>query len=109
MRFGLWVELEMVNKDSELYRKHPDWILATPGRSQSHGRKQYVLDFSRKEVVDAVYEMIAKILAESSVSYIKWGYEPEYYRVFIPQSWRRNVRGRCSTVISWAFMIYTSG
>ena len=72
MRFGLWVELEMVNKDSELYRKHPDWILATPGRSQSHGRKQYVLDFSRKEVVDAVYEMIAKILAESSVSYIKW-------------------------------------
>ena len=51
LKFGLWFELEMVNKDSELYRSHPDWILRTPDRSVSHGRKQYVLDFSRKEVV----------------------------------------------------------
>lgn len=72
MKFGLWFELEMVNKDSELFRKHPDWILATPGRAQSHGRKQYVLDFSRKEVVDAIYAMVEKILSESKVSYIKW-------------------------------------
>ena len=72
MKFGLWFELEMVNKDSELYRNHPDWILATPGRSQSHGRKQYVLDFSRKEIVDYIYGLVHKILAESKVSYIKW-------------------------------------
>ena len=46
----------MTNKDSDFYRAHPDWILATPERSQSHGRYQHVLDFSRKEVVDAIYE-----------------------------------------------------
>lgn len=72
MKFGLWFELEMVNKDSELYRSHPDWILQTPNRTASHGRKQYVLDFARKEVVDYIYEMVAKILCESKISYIKW-------------------------------------
>ncbi len=72
MKFGLWFEPEMVNKDSDLYRAHPDWILETPGRSASHGRNQYVLDFSRKEVVDCIYGMMAKILEEAKVSYIKW-------------------------------------
>lgn len=62
----------MVNKDSDLYRKHPDWILQTPGRRVSHGRYQYVLDFSRKEIVDYIYGMIAKLLSESNISYIKW-------------------------------------
>lgn len=72
MKFGLWFEPEMVNKDSDLYRAHPDWILATPDRCQSHGRYQYVLDFSRKEVVDHIYGMMSKILREAKVSYIKW-------------------------------------
>ncbi len=72
MKFGLWFEPEMVNKDSDLYRKHPDWILSTPGRNVSHGRNQYVLDFSRKEVVDCIYGMMEKILSEAKVSYIKW-------------------------------------
>lgn len=62
----------MVNKDSDLYREHPDWIIQTPNRRTSHGRFQYVLDFSRKEVVDRIYEMMAKILSEAKVSYIKW-------------------------------------
>ncbi len=72
MRFGLWFEPEMTNKDSDFYRAHPDWILATPERSQSHGRYQHVLDFSRKEVVDAIYEQMAAILREAKISYIKW-------------------------------------
>ncbi len=72
MQFGLWFEPEMVNKDSDLYRQHPDWILSTPQRRQSHGRFQYVLDFSRREVVDAIYEQMAAILREAKVSYIKW-------------------------------------
>ncbi len=72
MKFGLWFEPEMTNKDSDLYRAHPDWILQTPNRRQSHGRNQYVLDFSRKEVVDCIYNMMAKILSEAKVSYIKW-------------------------------------
>lgn len=72
IKFGLWFEPEMANKDSNLYRTHPDWILQTPGRNTSHGRYQYVLDFSRKEVVDHIYKMMAKILSEAKVSYIKW-------------------------------------
>lgn len=62
----------MVNKDSDLYRKHPDYIIETPKRHASHGRKQYVLDFSRKEVVDNIYEQLVKILDEDEIDYIKW-------------------------------------
>ena len=72
LKFGLWFEPEMVNKDSDLYRAHPDWILQTPGRNTSHGRYQYVLDFARKEVVDYIYGMMTKLLSESKISYIKW-------------------------------------
>ena len=72
LKFGLWVELEMVNKDSDLYRAHPDWIISAPNRFESHARHQNVLDFSRNEVVDYIYEMIAKVIRESSISYIKW-------------------------------------
>lgn len=72
MKFGLWFEPEMVNKDSDLYRAHPDWIIQTPKRNASHGRNQFVLDFSRQEVVDAIYDMMAKILSEAKISYIKW-------------------------------------
>ena len=72
MKFGLWFEPEMVNKDSDLYRAHPDWVLASPGRSMSQGRNQYVLDFSRKDVVDCIYGMMEKILSGAKISYIKW-------------------------------------
>lgn len=72
MKFGLWFEPEMVNKDSDLFRAHPDWRICTPDRRASHGRNQYVLDFTRQEVVDAIYNMMAKILSEAKVSYIKW-------------------------------------
>ncbi len=72
MKFGLWIEPEMVNPDSDLYRVHPDWALQVPERPSSLSRHQLVLDFSRKEVVDHIYDMIAGILRESKVSYIKW-------------------------------------
>ena len=72
MKFGLWFEPEMVNKDSGLYRAHPDWMLQTPGRRASHGRNQFVLDFSRPEVVEHIYDRMATILSEAKVSYIKW-------------------------------------
>lgn len=72
LKFGLWFELEMVNKDSMLYREHPDWIIGTPNRFESHARHQFVLDFSRKEVVDYIYGLVSKILRESRISYIKW-------------------------------------
>lgn len=72
MKFGLWFEPEMVNKDSELYRMHPDWILAVPGRRSSPSRNQYVLDYSRKEVVDYIYGMMEKVLNDAKISYVKW-------------------------------------
>lgn len=72
MKFGLWFEPEMINKDSDLYRAHPDWILKTPDRKASHGRHQYVLDFSRRNVVDHIFGMMDRILSEAKVSYIKW-------------------------------------
>ncbi|MCD7808574.1 MAG: alpha-galactosidase [Erysipelotrichaceae bacterium] len=72
MKFGLWVELEMVNKDSDLYREHPEYTLETPQRHSSHGRNQYVLDFSNDEVVQYIYKMISKVIEESHIDYIKW-------------------------------------
>lgn len=72
MKFGLWIEPEMINKISELYKKHPDWVINTPNRRDSHGRNQYVLDFSRKEVVDYIYNMLAQILEKAPIAYIKW-------------------------------------
>ena len=72
LKFGLWVELEMINMDSDLYRAHPDWVLRTPDRYPSQSRHQHVLDFTRQEVVDHIHDMIAKILRESQISYIKW-------------------------------------
>lgn len=72
MKFGLWFEPEMVNKDSFFFRAHPDYIIQTPNRSVSHGRNQYVLDFSRKEVIDAVYSQMYQLLSKAKISYIKW-------------------------------------
>lgn len=72
MKFGLWIEPEMINKDSNLYRTHPDFMLSTPGRSSCHGRNQFVLDFSRKEVVDCIFGMLCDVLDDAPVSYIKW-------------------------------------
>lgn len=72
MKFGLWFEPEMVNRDSDFFRSHPDYIIATPNRSTSHGRNQFVLDFSRREVVDAVYEQMYALLSKAKISYIKW-------------------------------------
>ena len=72
MKFGIWVELEMVNEDSDLYRAHPDWVLSVPGRRKSLGRSQCVLDFSRQDVVDNIYAQMAAILASGKVSYVKW-------------------------------------
>ena len=74
LKFGLWVEPEMVNEDSDLYREHPDWALAIPGRKPVMGRHQLVLDFSRKEVVDYIFESICRVLDLETVDYIKWDY-----------------------------------
>jgi alpha-galactosidase len=72
MEFGLWVEPEMVNPDSELYRAHPNWALATPGRPTITGRNQLVLDMARAEVSDYLFDKIAALLDELPIAYLKW-------------------------------------
>lgn len=72
MKFGIWIEPEMVNEDSDLYREHPDYALEIPGRKPVRSRNQLVLDFSRKEVRDVVFEQICNVLDNANVEYIKW-------------------------------------
>lgn len=71
MKFGIWMEPEMVNEDSDLYRAHPDWVLQVPGRVPSRGRG-LVLDFSRKDVRDHIYDQMKKVLSCVEISYLKW-------------------------------------
>lgn len=82
LKFGFWIEPEMVNPDSDLYRAHPDWAFAVPGRTASLGRHQYVLDFSRDEVVDYIYGMLTKVIAGNPISYIKWDMNRSLSEVF---------------------------
>ena len=72
MKFGIWLEPEMISPDSDLYRAHPDWAIAIPGRTGSLARNQYVLDLTRKEVRDHVYEMITAVLRSANIEYVKW-------------------------------------
>ncbi|GAA2110415.1 alpha-galactosidase [Microlunatus panaciterrae] len=72
MRFGLWVEPEAVNPDSDLYRAHPDWIYRAGDRELVTCRNQYVLDFGRDDVVEWAMEMLRSVLADRRISYLKW-------------------------------------
>jgi alpha-galactosidase len=72
MKFGIWVEPEMVSPDSELYRQHPDWAIQMPGREITMGRHQYVLDLTRQDVRDYLFDSIASILCGANIVYVKW-------------------------------------
>lgn len=72
LKFGLWFEPEMINKDSQLYREHPDWLIHTPQRQDHHGRNQFVLNFSMPAVVDNIFNQMSAIIDESKLDYIKW-------------------------------------
>ncbi len=72
LKFGLWFEPEMVSEDSDLYRTHPDWAVGKLGNEPSRSRNQLVLDMTRKEVVDYVFEAVSKVLVDSDISYVKW-------------------------------------
>ena len=72
LKFGIWMEPEMISPDSELYRKHPDWAFAVPERTATLSRNQYVLDLSRKEVRDYVYECVHNVISSANIEYVKW-------------------------------------
>lgn len=72
LSFGIWFEPEMISPDSDLYRAHPDWAIQLSGRKPTQARQQYVLDLSRKEIRDYVYESVANILRCANIAYVKW-------------------------------------
>ena len=72
MDFGLWVEPEMVNPDSDLYRKHPDWVINMTGRPRTEDRNQLVLNLARPEVRSYVFEVLDRLLSENKISFLKW-------------------------------------
>ncbi len=72
MKFGIWFEPEMISPDSDLYRSHPDWAISIPGRVPGLARNQLVLDFSRKEVVEYLFQKLEKILSSANIEYVKW-------------------------------------
>jgi alpha-galactosidase len=74
MDFGLWVEPEMVNPDSDLYRQHPDWAMSFPGRPSTQARNQFVLNLARPDVKEFLFHALDKLLSENDIAYLKWDY-----------------------------------
>jgi alpha-galactosidase len=89
LEFGLWVEPEMVNPDSDLYRAHPDWVLALEGRGRPTARNQLVLDLRREEVREYLFTCVDALLREVSISYLKW----DHNRPHAPSGGAEQVRG----------------
>jgi len=87
IRFGLWIEPEMVSQRSRLFEAHPDWAIGVPGRPRTESRQQLVLDLSRPEIVDHLFGALSDVLASAPISYIKWDFNrtiTEPYSVALP-------------------------
>jgi len=74
IRFGLWIEPEMISERSRLFESHPDWAVGIPGRPRTESRQQFVLDMSRPEVVDHLFGVLSDVLSSAPISYIKWDF-----------------------------------
>lgn len=72
INFGLWFEPEMISKESELYKKHPDWLIGVENRKLSLGRNQYILDLSKEEVREYIVNILSERFSEAPISYVKW-------------------------------------
>jgi len=91
LQFGIWVEPEMVNTDSRLYRKHPDWAMAIPGKRHSEGRTQRVLDLANPEVQDFLIQKMSEVFSSAPVSYVKWDMNrifSDVYSPYLPAEWQ---------------------
>ena len=74
LKFGIWYEPEMISPDSDLYRAHPDWCLHVPGRARSLGRHQLILDMTRQDVRDNIFEQMSSVLSQNKIDYLKWDF-----------------------------------
>lgn len=101
MRFGIWVEPEMVNPDSDLYRAHPDWVLHFPHRPRSEHRNQLVLNFAREDVRDHIFDLLDRLLKSQPVAFVKWDHNRPWTEPGWPEAsperqrevWVRHVLG----------------
>lgn len=83
MQFGIWVEPEMVNPDSDLYRAHPDWVQFQPGRKRTEFRNQLVLNLAREDVQEYLWERLDTLLTSAPIDYVKW----DFNRCFTDAGW----------------------
>jgi alpha-galactosidase len=106
MTFGLWVEPEMVNPDSDLYRAHPDWVFHFPDRPRTQQRNQLILNFSKPEVTEHLFAVLDQLLSENDIDFIKWDMnrhvaEPGWSEAPLAQQrevWVRHTRGVYSVI-----------
>ena len=95
--FGIWVEPEMVNVDSDLYRAHPEWAIGIPDKPHSEGRDQRILDLTNPEVVDYLIDTMSEIFSSANISYVKWDMNrifSDYYSQYLPAERQSEVSHR---------------
>jgi len=91
LQFGIWVEPEMVNIDSDLYRLHPDWAIQHPKYTPSLGRNQLILDLSNPEVVAHLYEVLSTLFSSANITYVKWDMNrnlSDIYSSYLPEEYQ---------------------
>ncbi len=84
LKFGIWVEPEMISEDSDLFRGHPDWAMKIPGKPHSHGRNQMILDLANAEVCKYIIDVLSKLFKEGAIDYVKWDMNRTMTDVFSP-------------------------
>ena len=95
--FGIWVEPEMVNIDSELYRAHPDWAMEVPNKPHSEGRNQRILDFANPAVVEYMTKQMENVFSTGNIAYVKWDMNrnfSDYYSQYLPADRQQEVGHR---------------
>ena len=98
LQFGLWMEPEMVSPDSDLYRAHPEWSLHVPGREPITSRNQLLLDLSRQDVQDYLFDSVSRVLRESGATYLKWDMNRNYSNIgsaSLPPDRQKELPHRC--------------
>lgn len=97
MEFGIWVEPEMVNRESKLYEKHPDWVLQIPGKPHSEGRNQRILDLTKEEVQNYIIVELSRVFSSADISYVKWDMNrnfTDYFSNHLPANRQEEVAHR---------------
>ncbi|MBQ2883061.1 MAG: alpha-galactosidase, partial [Alphaproteobacteria bacterium] len=92
--FGIWVEPEMINVNSELYRAHPEWVMEIPGKPHSESRTQRILDFSNPDLVEYMTNAMAKVFSSGNIAYVKWDMNrifSDYYSQCLPPERQKEV------------------